>query len=175
MHSPLSVVDDIVYGMNDKNVHEKENATGIGFPYVSVHTSENNEGDDVGDDDGVSGFDSRSLGPDWCEMYSFVGYYNCKDIFIDTCFKAERKVVSGTTMFENEFAVNESGLPAKQMSAIVLHIDTGSLEPENDNIISSVYIEYVEGIRNIAHTYPDTDIVIWRVLPRFSCTNKLIS
>ena len=71
MHSPFSVVDDIVYGMNAKNAHEKENATGIGFPYVSVHTSENNEGDDVGDDDGAVGFDSPSLGPDWCEMYSF--------------------------------------------------------------------------------------------------------
>ena len=78
-------------------------------------------------------------------------------------------------MFENEFAVSGSGLPAKQMSAIVLHIDTGNLEPENDNIISIVYIEYVEGIRNIAHTYPDTDILNLRVLPRFSCIYKLIS
>ena len=62
-------MDDIVDGMNDKNVHEKENATGIGFPDVSVHTRENNEGDDFGDDDGAVGFDSPSLGPDWYEFF----------------------------------------------------------------------------------------------------------
>ena len=42
-------------------------------------------------------------------------------------------------MFENEFAVSESALPAKQMSAIVLHIDTGNLEPENDSITITLY------------------------------------
>ena len=116
---------------------------------------ENIEGDGEQDEYGTDG-----------KYVLLIGDSNCRDVLLDPPFKVDRQVISGTAIFDIDNLITESTVPAKQVSAVIIHVGTCDFDPTKKNPVDAMYLEYVECVNGITDMYSNADVVISSILPR---------
>ena len=58
-----------------------------------------------------------------------IGDSNYRDVLLDAPFKVDRQVISGTAIFYINNLITESTVPAKQVSAVIIHVGTCDFDP----------------------------------------------
>ena len=162
----LSDHQDITARSDVSSISKHEASKDVTGEEVVYSNDEYNYCDDEDDSENVEGGGEQDeYGTDG-KYVLLIGDWNCRDALLDAPFKVDWLVIGGTAIFDIDNLITESTVPAKQVSAVIIHVGTCDFDPAKKNPVDVMYLEYVECVNGITDMYPNADVVISSILPR---------